>query len=291
MMAITHMALAGVMCVALKAPEQVIALAIVGSVLPDIDQPRSMVGKALFVVSYPINKLFGHRKFIHSVLLWGVLAIVGGLYFKPLMWLGLGAVSHCLLDCWNTKGVELCAPITEKMFVLGSRKYRIISGTRAEFIVLGIILLFLWLTIIVEHQGGLRGIFERFMGRYEVVLARHEEAGKKVCYVTGKLRLKDGTLKQGRWLVIGTEGSGLALYDSAANMVVHVPEDGKFSKVNLEETATSWESMELRGVFAVESDNKLTFVKPDQRWVQVERGDLVFGTLVHLGGVRLGEGI
>jgi len=57
------------------------------------------------------------------------------------------------------------------------------------------------------------------MGSYEVVLAKHEEADKKVCYVTGQMRLKDGALKQGKWLVIGTEWRGLALYDSAENAV------------------------------------------------------------------------
>lgn len=289
MMALTHIALATAICVSCKVPESGIALMVAGSLLPDIDQPRSMFGKLFFFVSIPLNKFFGHRKLIHSILLWGMLSVLGGLFFKPVMWLGLGGVSHCLLDCWNTKGVELLSPVTEKIFVLGSRKYRLISGTRAEFIVLGMFLLFLWLAMVVSAQGGISALFGRLMGNYETAYSKYEHAGKKVCTVEGRLRYKDGTIQTGKWLVLGTEGQGLAIYDEKNNHVVHVPQDGKFLKVTLSATDKEWESVDLQGFFTVESSNNMTFARMDKRWHHITAGDLVYGTVIHLGEVRVGE--
>lgn len=50
------------------------------AMVPDIDEPRSKIGKPLLFISYPLNKAFGHRTLTHSLLF---AAVIGGL-FMPL---------------------------------------------------------------------------------------------------------------------------------------------------------------------------------------------------------------
>lgn len=288
MIAITHAALAATICVLFKVPEAGIPLMVAGSLLPDLDQPRSIIGKVLFFISAPLNKLVGHRKIVHSALLWLPLAVIGLIYWKPLGWLALGSLSHCFLDCWNTTGVELCSPITEKIFVIGSRKYRIATGTKVEFIVLGIFLLLIWLGLVVGQKGGFSAIVNGIIGNYETARHKYELAGKHVCYVKGKLRLADGSIKKERWLVVGTEGSkALAIYDDDRNKVLHIPGDAEFFRIVLEETPELWESIELEGFFTIEQGSDLGFARMGGRWVKVSNGDVVYGKLIHQGGVKI----
>ncbi|KPC97989.1 Inner membrane protein YdjM [Geobacillus sp. BCO2] len=47
---------------------------VIGSLLPDIDEPSSYVGRRSFGVSDKIKEAFGHRGMTHSLIAWGVLA-------------------------------------------------------------------------------------------------------------------------------------------------------------------------------------------------------------------------
>ncbi|WCK55297.1 metal-dependent hydrolase [Aneurinibacillus sp. Ricciae_BoGa-3] len=64
----THM-LAGAVAGYLVSPDWkgIVAGAIVG-LLPDIDQPGSLLGRTLYPVSYIISRKFRHRTFTHSLL-------------------------------------------------------------------------------------------------------------------------------------------------------------------------------------------------------------------------------
>lgn len=82
-------------------------LCIVGSLIPDIDQTQSTIGKALPFLSKQISKL-GHRTYTHSVLLWVVLGVL--CYFKLPLWvmgLFVGVASHLLLDAMTIHGIPL----------------------------------------------------------------------------------------------------------------------------------------------------------------------------------------
>ena len=45
-----------------------IPLVLIGSILPDIDNPQSTMGNKFPIISRILNKIFGHRFFVHSVL-------------------------------------------------------------------------------------------------------------------------------------------------------------------------------------------------------------------------------
>jgi inner membrane protein len=90
-----------------------LALVIGGALLPDIDHPRSWVGRRIRVISHPLAALVGHRGFTHSVL-----AVAGGGLL--LRWRGLGRaivdplvlgyLSHLAADLMTSGGLRLAWP-------------------------------------------------------------------------------------------------------------------------------------------------------------------------------------
>lgn len=92
--------------------------ALLTSLLPDIDHPRSTIGQRLKWISAPIARTFGHRGFTHSLL-----AIVVSLLLLqlevPRSWpiptdvlhgMVLGYLSHLLADMLTPAGVPLLWP-------------------------------------------------------------------------------------------------------------------------------------------------------------------------------------
>lgn len=78
---------------------------ILGSLMPDIDRETSIIGTVLWPISKLINKLFGHRKLTHDILLWLIVAIIMS-YFKPItLGFWLGYIGHLFLDSFTKKGI------------------------------------------------------------------------------------------------------------------------------------------------------------------------------------------
>ncbi|AHG22312.1 hypothetical protein Z042_23945 [Chania multitudinisentens RB-25] len=96
----------------------IIPAALLTSLLPDIDHPKSVLGQRLRWLAIPISRAFGHRGFTHSLL-----AIVGGIMLfrldLPDRWLFpidvlhamiIGYFSHLLADALTPAGVPLFWP-------------------------------------------------------------------------------------------------------------------------------------------------------------------------------------
>src|SRR3989344_6776037 len=70
------------------------------SSLPDIDHPKSKIGRKLFFISWPISIFFKHRGFFHSIfppaILFIVLSVIGQHFFA--LTIALGYISHLLGD-------------------------------------------------------------------------------------------------------------------------------------------------------------------------------------------------
>ena len=88
------------------------------SMLPDIDMPRSRIGRKHRIVSSLLNVLFGHRGFIHT--LFPALGLFALFYSFGSFVLGmaafLGYVSHLVLDMLTPEGVRLFYPFFDKTF-------------------------------------------------------------------------------------------------------------------------------------------------------------------------------
>ena len=107
----------------------------VGGLLPDIDHPKSALGRRLPIISDAIAAIFGHRGFTHSLLasvliFLGLLFVVTNAAYQHLQWmiapLCIGYLSHILGDSFTPSGVPLFYPkkttYSFKLFKTGSVK-------------------------------------------------------------------------------------------------------------------------------------------------------------------------
>ena len=91
--------------------------AFLGGLLPDIDEPRSMIGRKKVLLSCFINRTIGHRTFFHSLLFTVILGSIS-LLINISFGVGiiLGVLSHLLLDILEpgTNGICLLYPFIKK---------------------------------------------------------------------------------------------------------------------------------------------------------------------------------
>jgi inner membrane protein len=97
-----------------------LALTIGGALLPDIDHPKSWVGRRARLISHPLAALIGHRGFTHSILA----VITCGLLLR---WRGLGRavvdplvvgyLSHLAADLLTSSGLRLAWPLRRRFAI------------------------------------------------------------------------------------------------------------------------------------------------------------------------------
>lgn len=125
---------------------------IFGSLLPDIDEPESWIGKRTPLISHLFNVLFGHRGATHFLVF--PLPIIASLYFITdtvvclfVFGIIIGYISHFLGDLSADEGIKnFLFPFgkREKRYVLLPRKFRFKTNSFAEHVlssVLGVLLL------------------------------------------------------------------------------------------------------------------------------------------------------
>ena len=119
-----------------------LALAVAGSLLPDIDHPASWVGKRLRPVSTMIAAVLGHRGATHSAL---ALAACGWLLLghglagpiaAPVL---VGYLSHLAGDLLTPRGLRLAWPMKRTWALPLCR-----AGSRFESLVVAALLLAAW---------------------------------------------------------------------------------------------------------------------------------------------------
>jgi inner membrane protein len=238
-------------------------------------------------LSIPISRNFAHRSLTHSLILWAPLTTVSFYVWEPIGWLCVGAITHFMLDTLNVGGVQLMAPLSEKVFVFGGRTLRIPVSSRSEWVFFFCLCVFAYGCYLIHERGGMRTVIGTALGSYEITKLHYEGEGTRVCHINGNLRYPNGEIdKNGRWLIIGTEGEwGLCIYDEKKNRTLHVPEDGKFLYCNLETEDRHWTNMELE--FYAEVKDGSCFYLSEKGWRQARSGDFVSGSILHAGGLSL----
>ncbi|MGG3874599.1 metal-dependent hydrolase [Brevibacillus laterosporus] len=86
----------------------------VGSLLPDIDHPKSYIGKKLSKTSRVMSKTLGHRGLTHALPFWLCLFPLG-FFMKENVFLGLwiGYLFHIVGDLLTVAGVPLFYPFSK----------------------------------------------------------------------------------------------------------------------------------------------------------------------------------
>ena len=143
------------------------------SILPDADHPGSWLGYRLGV-SYDLERLFGHRSFLHSLL---ALVLVTPALGLPLWWITgrpspmiavfVGYASHLFADMMTLGGVQLFWPSRLIAVFPGRDEYRVASGGNSErvFVAFALVLALLFYPV---SRVGFDGLIYRLGGDDEL---------------------------------------------------------------------------------------------------------------------------
>ena len=91
-----------------------LGLAVAGSLLPDIDHPKSWVGRRTRPVSTVIASALGHRGVTHSLIAVGALTLLllhAGYRRAGVSALAVGYLSHLAADMLTPQGLRLAWPL------------------------------------------------------------------------------------------------------------------------------------------------------------------------------------
>ncbi|MCB0084756.1 MAG: metal-dependent hydrolase, partial [Caldilineaceae bacterium] len=132
-----------------SSPASIIVM-VIASLLPDIDHPKSIIGRALKPIAVAINRRWGHRTITHSAVILITSTFLFALLEKATSDTSTLAIiyffaffSHLLLDMVTLMGVPLLYPFSKNPFVMPANpKWRIRNDDRrAETIAFCIFLL------------------------------------------------------------------------------------------------------------------------------------------------------
>lgn len=244
MTAPTHVAFAVALGLFGGAPSYALPILAGGAILPDIDHPQSALGRIFFFLSIPLNRAAGHRRTVHGFALWGVCTACG-LIWEPLAWIGAGALSHVFLDCLNVSGVQALAPFSERVCVLFRRQWRIVTGSRQELVLMCVLGALAWSGGYIGSMGGMRAMIGVLTGSYKIAHQQLKSAGLEQCEIEGRLRFPTGEIVEGRWLCIGTEGTGMAL--EYEGRILHAPRQAELLRARLKKTGRRWNTAKIGG--------------------------------------------
>jgi endonuclease YncB( thermonuclease family) len=144
------------------------------SLIPDADYPKSWLGYQLGSVSKFLNRLFGHRSALHSLLALLLITMVLGLPLwwitgdlSPLVAIFVGYGSHLFADMMTVGGVQIFWPSRTIAVFPGRDEYRIVTGSGSERVFIVVVLVLALLFYPVSRMG-FDGLIYRLGGADQV---------------------------------------------------------------------------------------------------------------------------
>ena len=192
----------------------VLLCAVIGSLAPDLDTEKSLVGKLCPFISGPIEGKFGHRSVTHSIIGWVIASVAfsltlafllflyrqefpqlksliyqtpaqthpfnlwSGDYFRMISAFSFGYISHLILDMFNPRGVQLLWPDITRDVIPKNPAFRPRSGSKTEiFIFIGLLVL-LGAALPLSKYGALTSL-RWFLGTPESAISEFKTAKEK----------------------------------------------------------------------------------------------------------------
>ena len=223
MMAITHAAIAtaGASLLLGTAQPLPLALAVLGSQLPDIDTTTSIIGQVLYPISSWIEDRYPHRSITHSLAATVAIATVslsiGAALgdIKTAAAVPLGHLLSCFSDCFTRQGVQLFWPDPAWAISVSNPKRRIRTGGPAEYWVLAVAVGLLMLGIWLAGVGGVQTQVSQGLGLRDGALATyntHAASAEVYAEITG-VWADDRTRADGRYLILDAVGNEFVVTD------------------------------------------------------------------------------
>jgi len=135
---------------------------VIGSLLPDIDTPKSVIGKAIYPLALLLNRKYGHRTFTHSlvfvIITYILLNFIIHLFSLDDVILRVflfAILSHLILDMVTVQGVPLFYPFRRNPCVLpADPSFRLqASNNRSELVAFVIFVLLAFTMYPLFTQG------------------------------------------------------------------------------------------------------------------------------------------
>jgi len=153
----------------------VILFAIIGSIMPDIDHPKSIIGRMFKFVSIPIERRYGHRTITHSLIGWLATSIAFALIIYVIVFIiklfglpdfaivelaprwvaafSIAYFSHLILDMLNRRGSQLFWPDPGRDVIPRNPKFRPESGSKVEVFIFIVLLFLVFLALPISKYG------------------------------------------------------------------------------------------------------------------------------------------
>lgn len=287
MTAPTHIAFGAWISYMISSDPLCVSVCILGSLLPDMDHPRSAIGRLLNLfwrLSSRINQKWGHRKALHGRPFWGFLLLLTFAisHFFPAPWLTylpVGALLHCLLDQCNKPGVQTWLPFSDKTVVIFKRSWRIRNGSAAEYMLLCVFLFCAVLTFHIRDTGGIRVLVNRLSGAHDITVQEYARAGTVRCHIRGEYRWKDGRIEPVDWLIVGSEKGRLVCWNG--ERLIRTKRDGYFLSSYLIRTKQDWKAFRSADMIRL---SKSAFFFSGTHWHYAPPGEPAFGRIKTLDG-------
>ncbi|MDF5723702.1 MAG: metal-dependent hydrolase [Rhizonema sp. PD37] len=150
----------------------IVTLGAVSGLLPDVDISTSAAGRVLPWVSHWLERRFPHRSCTHSLFASGVIATVaygtvllsGGQFWQIAHAINIGYIFGWFIDTFTKSGVEIFWPSPVRCVCPGNRKFRLGSGSSAEYGLLIIVIALAIASFNINANGGLMTHFNRLIG-------------------------------------------------------------------------------------------------------------------------------
>lgn len=213
-------------------------ICIIGSLISDIDNTRSILGKILLPISKYIAKNYGHRTITHSFLF--IISTTLIVYFFEQFTLSnitliffYAIISHVVLDMLTIQGVPFLYPFSKLIFVIpGDAKMRIqnknMKSQAIAFVVFSCFILFSYSLF----QNGFWSTYNKSFSKVKHV---HDEVLRSENAIYCKSDLGNG-------YVIESSQSKLLLYSDTLNKFFEIAETDKYKETT-----------------PIKTDKKLTF--------------------------------
>ncbi len=186
MLGITHLTIGALStCLVLQtAAPTTIAIGAIASLLPDVDTSVSPAGRALPWLSCWLERQMPHRSCTHSVFASFVVALATyplALWLKlplnPIHAVNIGYFVGWYADSFTKTGVEMFWPDPSRWVIPRNRKYRLATGSRAEWTVLLILVPLTLLVFQMNYSGGIEHAFNRMLATSTGVLEVYNKVG------------------------------------------------------------------------------------------------------------------
>jgi inner membrane protein len=166
-----------------------IIVAAICAMLPDVDNPRSFIGRMLFFISNPIDRKFGHRTITHSLLatfilsacVFLVLYVLSKSATEPIpivLTIMIAYFSHLFFDAMTKQGVMIYYPARVWGVFPPRVSWRIRTGSKAE-ILFFVGFLAMTLVFLPLGQTGIIQTFNRLFLVQQVDVRLRELEAKK----------------------------------------------------------------------------------------------------------------